>query len=845
MTSLPATLGLPGEATPLASPATSFAGSIWRAPLAPVALAFTSGIVLDRFGGVPFSLSLIAVVVCLAAWAICRGGQPAGLPLAYLLGAVLALGAAYHHWYRDLVRADDVGNLALAEARPARLRGVLIEEPVFHGRPANDPLRTMPRPASTVSVLQATGYQTSDAWLPVSGRVRLVVEGPLFGFHAGDELEVVGRLSAPHGPVNPGEADPAARLRDQRIRAVLLVEKSPEAVTRFSTGWSTTLAGWLGVVRGWGQRQLVDALPPQQSGVAMALLLGEGSTLTAEDWDKYKRTGVVHLLVISGQHLVVLAGFLWLTCRLIGVRRRRAALFVALFLLGYALLTGGQPPVMRSAVMVCTAVGGLILCRPALPANSFALAWLVVAFLNPTDMFASGCQLSFLTVAVLCWGAGRWFAYRPDELQQLEDEARPPLQRGLRWLGRWLLTSYVVTLTVWLAVSPLVAAHYHLLSPVGVLIGPPLMVLMSFALIAGFLLLLAAALLPWLVPLFAAPTAWSLAVCDALVSLCDGLPGAYWYIGDVPSWWLWLFYPGLLAALLFRSIQLRWRWALAAALGWLCVGLAGGSAQPAADELRCTFLAVGHGGCTVLESPDGRVLLYDAGAMNGPEVTARQIAPFLWSRGIRRIDEVFLSHADLDHFNGLPALLERFAVGQISCTPTFAGRKSPSVRFTLQTIERWGIPLRIVQTGDRLHAGALDLDVLHPPANGPEGKENHRSLVLRIRHLHHVLLLTGDLEGPGLDMVLRQPAAPVDVLMAPHHGSKTANTSSLAEWARPRLVVSCEGSPRGPVRAPEPYTEQGSVFLGTWPHGAITVRSSPAGLQVETFVSEQRFWLSR
>ncbi|MBL8798959.1 MAG: ComEC/Rec2 family competence protein [Planctomycetia bacterium] len=840
MTSLPARLGIPGEAVPA-----PFVGGIGRAPLVPIAVAFTAGVVLDRLGDVPFVLSLVAVVAFLAAWAISRQGRPAGLPVAYLLGAVLALGAAYHHGHRDLFRADDIGNLAHAEARPARLRGVLVAEPVFHRQPSADPLRAMPRPSSSVGVLQVTAYQTTEAWVPVSGRVRLVVEGPLFAFHAGDELEAVGRLSAPHGPANPGEADLAAPLRDRRIRAVLLVDQTSAAVMRLGAGWTTSLTGWLGVVRGWGQRQLAAALPAEQSGLAMALLLGEGSTLSAEDWQKFQRTGVVHLLVISGQHLVVLAAFLWLLCRLAGVRRRRAALFVALFLFAYALLTGGQPPVMRSAVTVCAAVGGLVLCRPALPANSFALAWLVVAFLNPTDMFASGCQLSFLTVAVLIWGAGRWFMHEPDELEQLEDEARPPVQRNLRRLGRWLWTSYAVTLTVWLAAAPLIAFHYHLVSPIGVLIGPPLMVLMSVALIAGFLLLLAAAVLPWLVPLFAAPTAWSLATCDALVTYCDGLPGAAWYTGDIPLWWLALFYAGLLAMLVLRPLQLHWRWATAAALGWFCVGLAGGSARPApTDELRCTFLAVGHGGCTVLEI-DGRVLLYDAGAMNGPEVTARHIAPYLWSRGIRRIDEVFLSHADLDHFNGLPALLERFAVGQVTGTPTFASRQSPSVRLALQQLERRGVPWRVVQAGDRLQAGALDLEVLHPPASGPPGKENHRSLVLRVRHLHHVLLLTGDLEGPGLDLVLRQPALPVDVLLAPHHGSQTANTSELAEWARPKLVVSCEGPPRGPLRAPEPYTERGSVFLGTWPHGAVTVHSSPAGLRVETFASGQRFWLAR
>src|SRR5262249_14769781 len=151
--------------------------------------------------------------------------------------------------------------------------------------------------------------------------------------------------------------------------------------------------------------------------------------------------------------------------------------------------------------------------------------------------------------------------------------------------------------------------------------------------------------------------------------------------------------------------QRRWRWAVLAGLVWLCVGLVGAdwkSASTPADEFRCTFLAVGHGGCTVMETPDGRVLLYDAGALGGPDVTRRQIAPYLWNRGIRRIDEIFLSHADLDHFNGLPALLDRFAVGQVTCTPTFSEKATPGVQFTVETLKRRGIPVRIVRAGDRL-----------------------------------------------------------------------------------------------------------------------------------------------
>jgi competence protein ComEC len=237
----------------------------------------------------------------------------------------------------------------------------------------------------------------------------------------------------------------------------------------------------------------------------------------------------------------------------------------------------------------------------------------------------------------------------------------------------------------------------------------------------------------------------------------------------------------------------------------------------------------------VLETPDGRVLVYDAGALAGPDVTRRQIAPFLWHRGVRRIDEVFLSHADLDHFNGLPSLLERFTVGQVTLTPSFADKPTLGVHEALAAIERGGVRTRVLTAGD------LTIAVLHPPTAGPDGNENARSLVLEVRHAGHSILLTGDLEGPGLERVLGLPPHPVDVLMAPHHGSKVANTPALAAWCRPRLVVACLGPPPWPTKVAEVYEGRGATYLGTWPHGAVTLVSHRTGLVAETFRTGQRF----
>lgn len=823
-------------------PADTPARDVWSAPLLPVALAVTLGVVLDRFADFPPPFSLIAAVLALLSWAAARRSQANGLALVYLLVSFGSLGAAYHHVFRNVYPADDIGWFAELDPRPVRLIGEIVSEPVVAQVATVDPLQSFARQAATVAVLRVTRLHTGDDWRAAGGLVRMRVPGTRAGVHIGDTVDAVGILSAPDKPANPGELDYEALLEDQRIRAQLAVRTTPDAVAILKPGGRESLTEILSGVRSWGERTLASALPEESVPIAVALLLGDGSAMSRDDWDRYIRTGVIHVLVVSGQHLAVLAAVGWFLLRMAGIRRRRGGWSIALFLLAYALLAGGRPPVMRSAVMVCVFCGGMLLRRPVLLANAFALAWLVVLALNPTDVFNTGCQLSFLIVAVLYWGLSRWPERSDDPLEQLLDESRPDWERGLRWAARQLAIAYAVTALCWLAVAPLVAARYHLISLTGVLIGPPVVVLTSIALLAGFLLLLAAAICWPLVPLFAWITQACLSGTEHIVRLTDRLALIH-YVAEIPSAWLWVFYLGLLAALVLEPLRRRWDLSLLAGLAWLCVGFATVGARFIPAECVCTFLAVGHGGCTVIETPDGRTLMYDAGTLAGPDVTRRHIAPYLWHRGIRRLDEVFLSHADLDHFNGLAALAERFPIAQVTCTPSFALRPTGAVAATLAALRRHGIPIRVAQAGDRFTIGSLTIDVLHPPPEGPDGPENARSLVLLLRHNERSILLTGDLEKAGLERVLRLPPTPVDVLMAPHHGSRTANTPELAAWARPQLVVSNQGPPRHGPRRDDPYSSTECLVLGTWPHGAITIRCASSGLLIDTFRSQRRIWL--
>jgi len=840
-------------ASPTADDALAPPAPAWRefarAPLVPVALAASVGLLADRYIGVPLAPGLIVSVVALVGWLCTRTTAP-HVALGWQLVCAGAIAATHHHTHRHAFGDDDIGRFTKDAPAAIRVRGTLAEEPDRFRPPRHDPLLTVQRTATSTGVLDVSAVDGVGGWQPASGRVRLAVEGRLDGLHCGDVVEVRGRITRPDGPHNPGERDYRGHLLDRRITADLRVKRSADPVVRLEEGWRASLFGWLAVVRGWGARALERAVP-DEAGLATALLLGDSTALDREEWDAYVRTGVIHVLAISGQHLVVLGWFLWRVFQVCGVRRRHAAWAVALFLLGYALMTGGRASAVRAAVMVCVACGGIVLRRPVIPANAFAFAWLIVIGVNPTDPFTAGCQLSFLSVFVLIWGCSRWLVPRdPTPAEQLIEESRGVSGKMLRAGLRTVWDAFAISTVLTIVNAPLVLATQNVASPVAVLIGPPLVVLTSIALVAGFLVLILSPLGGVVWP-FARITEWSLAACEWVVGLSDRLPLGHLYAPAPPMWWLVGFY-ALVAGIVLLD-GLRVRKLLTAIVVWTVVGLVG--LPQNADEARITFLAVGHGGCVVIETPDGRVLLYDAGTTAGPDAVRRVVAPFLWDRGIRQIDEVFLSHADLDHFNGLPELLRRFPVGQVTLTPTFSDKESPGVDAALAALEKHAVRTRIVVAGERFRAGNMAFEVLHPPRVGPSGTENVRSLVLLMRHEGHTVLLTGDLEGEGQALVTSKPISPVDVMLAPHHGGKSANAPRgssekpeagvVAAWARPKLVVSSQrvGTPTEHLSAS--YGAVGATVWDTPTAGAVTVRSHATGVIVEAFRTGETRVLTR
>lgn len=804
-------------------------------PLVIVLVAVCAGIVADRLLGLPLAVWWPAAAIAWTAWLLLWRRGLDRTAAAVLLLAVASCGAAWHHCRWSLFHVDDLGLFTRADAQPACLEAIVRKGPRRLPAPEFDPMYPIPIGDRTRLEVEVTGIRDGARGRNASGRARLNVYGHLLGVHPGDRLRIFAQLTAPRVAHNPGEFDYANYARARRRRSQLQAEY-PECVTVIERAKLFSAGRWIESIRCGGDKLLWKYLDHRCSGLAAAVLLGAREELAAERAEAFVETGTAHLLAISGLHVGIVAWVLLLVMRLACVPRSQALLVAAVVTVLYTLLSDARPPAIRATILVLVLCAGHYLGRHRLVFNSLAAAGLMVLVLNPADLFQTGVHLSFLAVAGLMWFAPHWFGSVSgmDPLDQMVMESRRGLPRILWLFRRSVRHLTLVSALIWLLTMPLVMARFHLFTPVAVILNTLLWLPMAFALITGFGVLVFGWLLPPLAAAFGRCCDGSLWLLEWCIELARSVPGSHFWVPGPPVWWLLGFY-GLLAVLAaFPAIRPRRRWCLAIVAGWSAVGFAGHFLRSASGELDCTFLSVGHGSAVVLRLPSGATMLYDAGQFSSPEVGARSIAACLWSRGITHLDAVVLSHSDIDHYNALPELLQRLSVGVIYVSPVMFEEQNPAMAALRQAIRRAEVPVEEIYGGDRLRGGQCRIEVLHPPRRGVLAGDNANSIVLAIEHLDRRILLTADLQSPGLDDVLAELPWDCDVLLTPHHGSRRSNPPGLAAWSRPEWVVISGGFHQDIRQTTAAYRAAGAQVLHTAKHGAVHVSISPTGLKVES-----------
>jgi competence protein ComEC len=810
-------------------------------PLVTIFLAVSAGIIVDRYWPLSLWVWCLLSGALLLLWYPLYARKRNLLAAVALLAGCAALAAAWHHMSWHLFSVDEIGRYARPVPQPVCVRGRATEVAKLVPAPLDDPLRTIPANQRSRVVLQMEAIRNGTRWQAAAGQATLLVEGHLLGVRPGDRLEVYGRLTRPPPAKNPGEFDFSHYRRTQR-QLCLLRATYPDCVVTLSrsSGWDPRT--WLAQIRAAGSRTLWSYLDHDRAGLAAAVLLGERERLEHDRTEAFVETGTIHLLAISGLHVGILVSVLTLALRVGWVSRNWGLILIPALTLFYALLTDARPPVMRAALLILITCIALYDGRRQLGFNTLAAAALAVLLWNPAQLFRVGAQLSFLAVGTLiCFGPvwHRW--QQEDALLWLIRSTRPAPVRIARSIGRWTWRLTVAGFAVWLVALPLVMHHFHLCSPVGILLTPLLYVPVAAALFSGLGVLLFGWLVPWLATGFGWACDLSLGVLEQTVLLARELPGGHAWVSGPAVWWLIVFYSLLVVWALAPRLRPPTRWCLAVIAVWTTVNVVAGVVVPYPTPqrrgLQCTFIAVGHGCSVLVEMPDGKTLLYDAGRMGSPESATRAISSVLWSRGYTHVDALIISHADADHFNSVPELLHRFSVGVVYVSPAMRDDNSASVRVLFQRLAAADVPVELLQRGNRLTGGSAVIEVLHPAGTGfqtaIEGSvDNANSIVLAISYQGKRIILPADLEFAGVDAVTAAGKLDCDVLLAPHHGSPNSDPQQVATWCQPEWTIVSSGFVALDPSVVQTYDQAGRRLLQTAVCGATCVSVQNGRLDV-------------
>ncbi|MEX2318121.1 MAG: ComEC/Rec2 family competence protein [Pirellulales bacterium] len=843
-------------------------------PLIVVLLAVVLGIVLDRYvrpssGGVLPIATWCIVWWCLAAACVCawylvwRRTSPKSvetrrerIAACLLLVGVALSAAAWHDVRWQLFSRHEIALFAPVDAGPACLEVVASEPPEWSPAPPQTPLRAIPAVEQTRLAVRVAAIRDGATWKQADGRCLLIVSGRLDGVRSGDRMQVFGQLSRAAPPLNPGEFDFAEYARSDR-RLVALRSGSPAAVVETKAGARWRPQPLLDWVRAAARRIVKRNVGPERAALASAILLGDRTGLTNEETTAYLVTGTVHLLVVSGMNVAILAIGLHWAMRWGWLGRRTGLALIMAVVTAYTLLAGWQAPIVRAAVLAWLWCVAAWTGRRELGFNLLAAAALIVLVVNPADVFRAGPQLSFLAVAALIWVNQGLVDFRRrhpvDRLDQMLAAARPRYVRSLTRLWRangWLM---LTTSVIWLTALPLVLHRFHVLTPVTVLISPVIWIIVWVALWSGFLMLLFGGWAPSLAAVCGAACNASLAGLESVVGWAESLPAGHFWTAGPAWWWILGFYLGLMATMLWGRGRVPLRWQVAVVCAWIAVGCVPPVVRSMArDGLTCSFISVGHGTCVLVEGPGGETLLYDAGSLGSPDAATRTVSSYLWHRGILRIDGIVLSHADVDHYNAIPGLLERFRIGAIYVSPAmyrscgFADadrRAKPQAALDgpgvlRESIERAGVSVRQIWAGDRLRLGPeVAIDVLHPSRLGVVGNDNANSITLTVDYAGRRVLLPGDLESPGLEDLTAEPPRDCDVLLAPHHGSRRSDPPGFAAWSTPEWVV-ISGGNVDVAPSIRSYEDGGATVFQTHLHGAVEIALSRRPTRVATWRGE-------
>lgn len=831
-----------------------------REPLILPVSSVAIGILVAHF--IFFNLRDLAIpaILSLTVFLFCLWWPPAGRMR--MAAACLALGISGIAT-QVVHRQGKAPKLNAQDGETVLLAGCVVNPTVFSPDREQFTLELAPRAEARISL-----NLKDDARLPLA---------------YGERVEVAAKIRFPRNFQNPDAFDYTGYMAAQHIYWTGSVS-SPADIKVSGKRCGYRAMAWLYAVRTWALDRLDRLYPgdPHTAALLQATLLGETSGVQRRWTNDFRVTGTYHALVISGQHVSVLALTLLLLLRLLRFRRVPALGVATLTSWLYAVISGFSSPVVRAAGGFTVFLIASYCFRKTRILNVLAVVGLAYLLLDPDQLFDPSFQLSFLSAAAIA-------AFAIPVMERISEPLRAAVKRfdqtaydpqvaptAARWrvefrllaetirlwsrvsapvsrfavekgvlLAAFMLDAVIVSACVQFGLALPMIGYFHRLSITGLSANIIIIPLLSLVVPLGFASIL---------------TGWSLLAFLTGILLKASEVVATWHASFEPAWRLaalplWISIPFAVSLVLLAFAIRRTRPSLVAPallcslflFGVLCW-------QPWKPEIRprtleVSAIDVSQGDSLLVVFPDGETMLVDAGGFPGMERMRRKpqidmgedvVSPYLWSRRITRLDYAVLTHGHSDHMAGLPAILDNFHpralwVGAEPDTAQWENvrRHANQDGVRVVALQRSPAPIRIGGASIRVLAPSPDYQQASTP-------QNDDSLVLEIRYGRRSVLLTGDAERPVEDDMLQNARLhPVTLLKVGHHGSKTSSSEEFLDQIHPQFAFISDGY-MNQFHHPHPsvlerLAEHHSAVFRTDQRGLVTFRTDGDKVQIETF----------